>query len=222
VAWWGKNAMALAPRAGPWLLLGSVATNAPLPISAPMTRDCGTCSSCLPACPTGALVAPGVLDARLCLAHWAQAPGSIPRELRVPMGDRLYGCDDCLDACPPGGRLLAASGSPRGRVDLVELLGRDDRTLLERYSHFYIPRRQVRHLRRNALVALGNTGGPEAIAVCAGYAAHPDAMLRAHAVWALGQLGGRRGSAVLEAVAKREQDPGVLAEVEHALSAVAG
>ena len=82
VGWWGKNAMVLAPGDGPWLLLGSVVTDASLPHDTPMTRDCGTCAACLPACPTGALVAPGILDARRCLAALAQSPGAIPREFR--------------------------------------------------------------------------------------------------------------------------------------------
>jgi epoxyqueuosine reductase len=218
VAWWGKNTMVLAPRAGPWLLLGSVVTDAHLPVSRPMRRDCGTCAACLPACPTGALVEPGVLDARRCLAHLAQAPGPIPAELRTPMGDRIYGCDDCLDACPPGSRLLASSRAPRGRVDLLDLLAQDDRTLLERHAYFYVPRRRARFLRRNALVALGNSGGPGAVGVCAGYAAHPDPLLRAHAVWALGRLGGAAATAALRAVARREQDPTVRREVAAAVA----
>ena len=115
VGWWGKSTMVLAPGHGPWLLLGSVVTDASLPPDTPMARDCGTCAACLPACPTGALVAPGVLDARRCLAALAQSPGAIPREFRRAMGDRLYGCDDCLEACPPGQRArLAARRRRRG------------------------------------------------------------------------------------------------------------
>jgi len=111
VGWWGKSTMVLAPGHGPWLLLGSVVTDAVLPADSPMGRDCGTCTACLPACPTGALVAPGVLDARRCLAALAQSPGTIPQEWRVAMGDRLYGCDACLEACPPGQRRLKVAGA---------------------------------------------------------------------------------------------------------------
>ena len=220
VGWWGKNTMVLAPRHGPWLLLGSGATDAELPLSEPMQRDCGTCTACLPACPTGALVAPGVLDARRCLAHWAQAPGVIPAEFRLAMGDRVYGCDDCLDACPPGGRLLADhAGRRRGRVDLEALLASDDRSLLARYRHFYVPRRQPRYLRRNALVALGNAGGPGAALIAAGYVGHPDWMLRLHAAWALGRLGGPAARAALRHGAGRERHADVVAELAAALAA---
>ncbi len=218
VGWWGKNTMVLAPGFGPWLLLGSVATDAGLAVTEPMRRDCGTCSACLPACPTGALVAPGVLDARRCLAYWAQAPGVMPAEYREAMGDRWYGCDDCLDACPPGQRLLAGSGRDgTGRVDLVGVLAADDRSLLRRFEHFYVPRRQARHLRRNALVALGNTGGPGAELVAAGYLGHPDWLLRLHAAWALGRLGGPVAAAALAARMSREHHDDVRAEIEAAV-----
>lgn len=216
VGWWGKNTMVLAPRTGPWFLLGSVVTDAELPPSSPMVRDCGTCDACLPACPTGALVAPGVLDARLCLAYWLQAPGIIPYELRRPMGTRIYGCDDCLDACPPGKRVLAGATSAVGRVDLLDLLSTDDETLLDRYRHWYIPRRDPRFLRRNALVALGNSGGDDAVTVAAGYLGHPDWLLRAHAAWAMGELGGALAAPVLAAAAQAETNADVEREIARA------
>jgi epoxyqueuosine reductase len=191
--------MVLVPGAGPWVLLGSVVTDASLDVDSPMRRDCGTCDACIPACPTGAIVAPGILDARRCLAHWAQAPGSIPTEFREPMGDRVYGCDDCLEACPPGHRAIVGGAAGRGRVDLLTLLGSDDRTLRTTYERFYVPRNDVKYLRRNALVALGNSGGEDAVGVLAGFAAHRDPMLREHAAWALGRIGGARAAAALRA-----------------------
>ncbi len=209
VGWWGKNTMVLAPRVGPWLLLGSVVTDALLPVSAPMVRDCGTCSACLPACPTGALVAPGVLDASRCLAHWAQVPGLIPIEFREPMGDRIYGCDDCLDACPPGGRLLESAADLRfGRADLMWMLTAPGEALLERFDRFYIPRRDPDYLRRNALVAVGNTGRGAFLPIVEPYLQHQNWILRAHAVWTWDVLGGDR--AVLAALAGRERRPEVL------------
>jgi epoxyqueuosine reductase len=219
VGWWGRNTMVLAPGAGPWLLLGSVVTDARLPATRPMVRDCGTCRACVPACPTGALDVPGKLDARRCLSAIAQSPGVIPAGLRAAMGDRVYGCDDCLEACPPGLRLLEGSERRHGRVDLVGILAADDRSLLRRFAHFYVPRRRARYLRRNALVALGNAGGPASVPVAAGFAGHPDPLLRAHAVWALGALGGPAALAALQAVSAREREPMVAAEVEAAIGA---
>jgi epoxyqueuosine reductase len=218
VAWWGRSTMALVPGAGPWVLLGSVVTDAPLPVSTPMDRSCGTCTACLPACPTGAIIAPGVLDARRCLARWAQAPGWIPRELRVAMGDRLYGCDECLDACPPGGRLLEQGAASAGRVDVVELLGQDDAELASRFARFYVPNNEMRHLRRNALVVLGNSGDRALVPVVARHGSDPDPLVRGHAAWALGRLGGDEARLALTALLV---DPDAMVR-EEAAAALAG
>ncbi|HEX5630476.1 MAG TPA: HEAT repeat domain-containing protein, partial [Acidimicrobiia bacterium] len=121
------------------------------------------------------------------------------------------------DACPPGERLLEVSRAGAGRVDLYPLLGCDDRTLRQRYPHFYVPRHEGRWLRRNALVVLGNTGGAGALGVISGYAAHRDPMLRGHAAWALGRLGDARARAVLVRVAA-DPDPEVAAEAVTALA----
>ncbi|NNF68608.1 MAG: tRNA epoxyqueuosine(34) reductase QueG [Acidimicrobiia bacterium] len=223
VAWWGKSTMVLAPGAGPWMLLGSVVTDAELAETPQMVRDCGTCDACLPACPTGALVSPGVLDARRCLAHILQAPGPIPLELRQAVGDRVYGCDDCLDACPPGIRLLETATEDRGRIDLVGALALSDGELLETYAHFYVPRRRAGYLRRNLLVALGNAGGGgREVEVAAGCLLDSDPIVRGHAAWALGRLGGHDARSHLERALVGESDDTVRAEVGHALAAAGG
>ncbi|MEX2279312.1 MAG: 4Fe-4S double cluster binding domain-containing protein [Acidimicrobiia bacterium] len=190
LAWWGKNTMLLTPGLGPWFLIGCVVTDVELPPAKTMERDCGTCEACLPACPTGALVQPGVLDARRCLAAILQAPGEIPLDYRVAVGDRIYGCDDCIEACPPGSRLLARSTDERGSVDPVELLSLGDDDLLERYRHFYLPGGDPRFIRRNALVVLGNTGGEDDLVLLSGYLLYPDPLLREHARWAIERIGG--------------------------------
>ena len=223
VGWWGKNTMVLAPGLGPWMLLGSVVTDALLESTGSMSRNCGTCSACLPACPTGALIGPGVLDARRCLAAIAQAPGIIPREFRAPMGDRIYGCDDCLEACPPGRKLLVKAGeSAAGVADLVTILRSADRTILGRYGHFYIPRRQARYLRRNTLVAIGNTGDASFVGLLAGYVAHPDWLLRLHSAWALGRIGGLFAGVVLSAAERRETHRDVRDEIALSLRELHG
>lgn len=221
VGWWGKSSMVLAPGAGPWMLLGAVITDAELPHSKPMVRDCGTCDACIPACPTGAIVAPGVIDARRCIAAILQSRGAIPRELRRLVGDRWYGCDDCLTACPPGSRLQAAVGTERGRVDLLEVLRTADRPLRAGHAHFYVPRNQPRHLRRNAIVALGNNPTDGADLVLAGLLGHPDPMLRGHAAWSLGEIGSRVAAAALEGRRTVEADADVLEEIEAALGTLA-
>ncbi len=213
LAWWGKSTMALTPGLGPWFVIGSVVTDAELEVSPEMTRSCGTCVACLPACPTGALVAPGVLDARRCLAALAQSPGVIPRRWRAAMGDRLYGCDECLIACPPGLRLSERSRDERGSVDLEWVLTSADRTLVDRFAHFYLPDRSPRVLRRNALVAMGNDGDPDFFDLVALHVGHRDWLLRAHAVWALGRIGGSRARAVLVDRVRRERHREVRTEL---------
>lgn len=200
IGWWGKNTMVLTNRLGPWILLGSIVTSAALDPTEPDNRSCGTCSACLPACPTGALIAPGVLDARRCIAALLQQRGSLPLELRDSIADRIYGCDDCLDACPPGHRLLERSIDRRGREDIEALLSLTDAQLDVRFDRFYIPGRKMRFLRRNLLVALGNSGDESAINTLAHYAHGSDPLLVDHAIWALGRIGGSAARDVLESL----------------------
>jgi epoxyqueuosine reductase len=210
--------MVLAPGVGPWVLLGTVVTDARLPVTDPTPRTCGSCSACLPACPTGALVAPGVLDARRCLAAVAQQPGAIPRQYRKALGDRLYGCDDCLEACPPGSRLLVSSGERRGRVDLAAVLDADDAAIRADLGHWYLPKADPVTVRRNALVALGNTGGGEAVPLLARFLGHRRPVLRLHAAWALGAIGSAAARSALRSALADERHPDVRNEIDVALT----
>jgi len=180
-------------------VLGSVITDAPVSPTRTQVEDgCGTCTRCLDGCPTGAIVAPGVVDARRCLAWLLQVEGAFPRDHRVALGDRLYGCDDCQEVCPPNRRqdrvrpAAGARAAAQATVDLLDLLSASDAELLDRHGRWYIPRRQARYLRRNALVVLGNVADPADPAVAAGLGralAHPDPIVRGHAVWAARRLG---------------------------------
>ncbi len=223
LGWYGKNTLLLLPGRGSWFVLGSVVTDAPLAGAGELVGDrCGACTRCLAACPTGALVAPGVLDARRCLAWLLEAPGWFPAEHRAALGGRLYGCDDCQEACPPNRRAerqhpsLPADPGDQVWVDLVEMLGCTDAELMTRFGRWYIPRRQPRYLRRNALVALGNVGDGADARVAGALAdclAHPDPMVRGHAVWAAARLG---RVDLLAELAAAETDPDVRAEIEAA------
>lgn len=203
LGWFGKSSLLLLPGAGSWFVLGAVVTDAPLAPSAtePVADGCGACTRCITECPTGAIVAPGVVDARRCLAWLVQAGGPLDRDVRVALGDRIYGCDECQDACPPnrvelrrhvrhGDAPPAADDGPW--VDLLELLAATDDELLARHGRWYIAERDPRYLRRNALVALGNVARPDDGRVAAELARHlagADDLLAAHAAWAARRLG---------------------------------
>ena len=199
LGWYGKNANLLLPGEGSWFVLGTVVTDAPLAATTERVADgCGTCTRCLDGCPTGAIVAPGVVDARRCLAWLLQVEGAFPREHRVALGDRLYGCDDCQEVCPPNRRVErtrdapAAGGRSEATVDLLDLLAATDDELLDRHGRWYVPRRQARYLRRNALVVLANVADPSddhVLATLRRALAHTDGLVRAHAVWAARRLG---------------------------------
>ena len=194
IGWWGRNANVLLPGRGSWFVLGSVVTDAPLPPSVPLDDGCGTCRQCLDGCPTGAILERGVIDARRCLAWLVQAPGPIPREFREALGGRLYGCDECQEVCPVGrsDRNTEGSTDPSADVDIAEVLDASDEELLDRFGRWYIAERDPRFLRRNALVALGNTGqgsDPGVEGRLSRWLADRDPLLRVHAVWAAGRLG---------------------------------
>jgi epoxyqueuosine reductase len=205
IGWYGKNANVLLPGKGSWFVLGAVLTDAPLPPAPrPVEDGCGACTRCMPACPTGAIVAPGVIDARRCLAWILEAPGDIPMEVRASMGDRIYGCDDCQEACPPN-RTAARHAPPAPAtagdqpwVPLLHVLAADDETILGEYGRWYIPKRRARFVRRNALVALGNVGDPgdpRVIAALERFRRGDDVMLSDHAAWAMARLEQRVGTA---------------------------
>ena len=215
LGWWGKSTNILIPDVGSMVVLGSVFTDAPLePAVAPMADACGTCRQCLDGCPTGAIVEPGVIDARRCLAWLVQTDGVFPVEFRAALGDRIYGCDDCQDVCPPNRlriRRPAGAAADPAWVPVLDLLSSDDETLMSLYGRWYVPRRQPRYLRRNALIVLGNVGDPgdpEVATTLKGFLADDDPILRAHAVWAARRLG------LVDLVPTTDPDPLVESEIE--------
>jgi epoxyqueuosine reductase len=218
LGWYGKNSNLLLGGRGSWFVLGAVVTDAALVPARPMQDGCGPCTRCMPACPTNAIVAPGILDARRCLAWLVQAPGIFPRELREALEDRLYGCDACQEPCPVNlvdERRAPAQPSPRdaeAEVDVLDLLAASDEELMRRFGRWYIAERDPRHLRRNALIVLGNTGSGSDREVAAALEValgSPDPLIRAHAVWAALRLGRRDLAARLEG----DPDPIVRAEL---------
>lgn len=245
LGWLGKNTNLLVPGAGSWVVIGSILTDMVLDPGAGLEvhtdprravdRGCGSCTRCMTACPTGALVAPGVMDSSRCLSWLLQRTGEFPRRFRVALGTRIYGCDSCQEVCPPssasvslqsvslhagslqsGGVHSAAAAAradgqaspPGDRVAIEDLLTLPDEELLERFGAWYIPRRDPRYLRRNALVVLGNAAAEldpsseasqhgdshaSAMAVVSrllrDYLADEDPLLVHHAAWAVRRAG---------------------------------
>jgi epoxyqueuosine reductase len=195
VGFYGKNTMLITRRHGSWVVLGTLVTEADVEPTLPLDAGCGSCTLCVDACPTDALDEPGVLDATRCLSWATQSPGPIPEQMRHALEDRVYGCDICQDVCPwnRGIEKRRADVSPRGEgvVSLVGWLEREDDELRRAYDRLYVPRNDGRYLKRNALIALGNTGRREHAHAIEPYLEHEDGLLRETAAWALARIAER-------------------------------
>jgi epoxyqueuosine reductase len=194
IGWFGKNANILIPSAGSFFVIGCVVTTAELPIATPVEDSCGTCTRCMPACPTDAIVSPGVIDANRCLSWLLQKPGVFDRRHREALGNRIYGCDDCQTSCPHTQRWsvpVTVRTSLRPSLDVEFLLTADDATLMAECDGWYVHDRNPLWVRRNALIILGNTATPTpaVAATVAAYINSIEPVLRAHAVWAAARLG---------------------------------
>jgi epoxyqueuosine reductase len=186
LAFSARNTMAIVPGEGSFVALGALVTDLELePAESLVPPGCGSCTLCLDACPTGALIEPGVLDARACISTSTQRADPIPEPHADALEDRVYGCDICQDVCPwnagPAKRGSEGDPDPAAWVSLRDWLALPDGELRERYGHLYIPARDPRYLRRNALVALGNLGGDEARALAEPFARGGDPVLAAPA-----------------------------------------
>ena len=215
LGWYGKNANLLIEGAGSYFVLGSVITDAPLEPSTKTVEDgCGSCRRCIDNCPTQAIVAPGVVDARKCLAWLLQKPGVFDSAYRIALGDRLYGCDDCQEVCPPTVRhaiVEEQNGKTQAWASVMSVLNLDDKTLLENFKAWYIADRDPKWLRRNALIILGNVANAsdqDTQNILKRYLVDRDPILRAHAVWAAGRLG------LKQFLPTTDSDPIVQAELD--------
>jgi epoxyqueuosine reductase len=191
VGFYGKNTMLITRRHGSWVVLGTLVTDVDIETTPPLGLDCGSCRLCVDACPTGALDEPGTLDATRCLSYWSQAPAPIPEEYRAELGPMVYGCDICQDVCPWNRgveRRRAGAPAAEATVSLADWLETDERDLRMRYDRLYVPRNDPRWLKRNALVAAGNVGGPTERAAVERHAAGDDELLAEHARWALDRM----------------------------------
>lgn len=224
----GKNTMLIQPRRGSWFFLGELLTTAPLqPDEATQQLpSCGRCTRCLTACPTNAFPTPYTLDARRCISYLTiELKGWLARELRPLMGNWIYGCDVCQEVCPFN-RFAPETVEPAFQpVDwnaaappLLELLTLDEAGFRARYALSPIKRIGRGRLLRNVCVAVGNWGSPVAVPALIPLLHEAEPLVRGHAAWALGQIGGERAWQVLGQAWEREEDERVRGEIAAAVS----
>ncbi|HEX9096831.1 MAG TPA: tRNA epoxyqueuosine(34) reductase QueG [Candidatus Dormibacteraeota bacterium] len=228
IGWLGKNTNLLVPGIGSNVLLAEIVTSAPLETDAPLKKTCGACDACQRVCPTGALVAPGVLDNRRCISFWTiEHHGVIPLDIRPLIGDWIFGCDLCQEICPVNARpaapdqsALAAFGPTiESRPRLEDLLMLDDEAFRGRFRESALWRTRRAGLLRNVCIALGNVADRESGPALAGALVDPEPLVRGHAAWALGRLGGTAARAALSQALRREADAWVRDECGLALQA---
>jgi epoxyqueuosine reductase len=221
LGWFGKNTMLLNRERGSYFFLAEIFTDAEFETTVePYGEFCGTCRRCLELCPTRALGDGYRMEPRLCISYLTiEHRGAIPRALRPKLGEWIFGCDICQEVCPWNGDVRAGA---RGNYDLVpylpELLALDDAGFSRRFSRSAVKRAKRRGLLRNVAVALGNTGNRDAVPHLArALESEPDALVRGHAAWALGTIGGARARDALERARTRETDRDALVEIDAAL-----
>jgi epoxyqueuosine reductase len=228
LGWPGKNTNIINRRVGSWLFLGAILLNRELVYDTPATAHCGSCTRCLVACPTGALVAPGVLDARRCISYLTiELRGPIPRELRPLLGTHIFGCDICQAVCPwnrqppvaPDPSFLPRAGF--ATPELIPLLGLSEDAFRAQFHDSPIKRAKRRGLLRNVAVALGNLRDPRAIPALRVALDDSEPLIRSHAAWALGRIGGLKAQQALRAALNTETQTDVQEELRTALAELA-
>ncbi|MDT8376257.1 MAG: tRNA epoxyqueuosine(34) reductase QueG [Mariprofundaceae bacterium] len=228
LGWQGKHTLTINREHGSYLMLGEIFTTAEIEPDAPAGSHCGTCTACIDVCPTRAIVAPFVVDARLCISYLTiESRGFTPLELRPLMGNRIYGCDDCQMVCPWNSKAEVVRLdhlNPRDEnilPELATLFGLDDEGFREHFRKSPMKRPGRAGLLRNVAIAMGNSGNPDYIPLLIRALDDPEPLIRGHAAWALGCLypyaKGEEIVAQLEYHAARETDEEVLNELHRSL-----
>jgi epoxyqueuosine reductase len=226
VGWYGKNTCILTHSHGSWVFLAEVVTDLELAPDRPLRTTCGACTRCMPACPTGALIRPGVMDVGRCISYLTiEERGAIAADLRAAMGDWIFGCDVCQEVCPVNSKAPAAARPEFGPAhgigpspELLPLLTLTPEEFAARFAGTPIKRAKRDGLLRNVCIALGNIGDPVAIpALGTVLADDPAPLVRAHAAWALGRWPDVAAHRLLDAARRREGEDAVRSEIELAL-----
>ncbi|HEY8490496.1 MAG TPA: tRNA epoxyqueuosine(34) reductase QueG [Dehalococcoidia bacterium] len=230
MGWFGKHTNLLLPGRGSFVFLGELITTAELEPDPPLRKTCGACRRCVDACPTGAIVDDYVVDAGRCIAYQTiENRGPIPREFRPLMGDWIFGCDLCQDPCPVNLRFpsrgwddFAAADAEAAAPALIPLLALSEEAFRERFRGRPVLRAKRGGFLRNVCVALGNLRDPRAVPALARSLADADPLVRGHAAWALGRIGGEGARRALRDALPAERDPWVREELALAAAACDG
>lgn len=229
VGWFGKNNCVYVPGLGSWVFLAEIVTNVVLDPDTPVSDDCGSCTRCITACPTGAITGPFRIDPYRCLSYITQMPGVIPREFRRPMGRMLFGCDICQVVCPWNWDAQATNRSefrPQAtlgpRPELIPLLSMTKSEFKRWFGNTAMGWRGKKTIQRNACICLGNIKNPVAVEpLCERLVQDPKEEVRGAAAWALGEIGGPRAAQALAERLPKEPSPYVASEIEEALKTLA-
>jgi len=222
LAWQGKHSLSINREYGSWFFLAELFTTANIEPDSQATLHCGTCTDCIPACPTGAIVSPYVVDARLCISYLTiEFNGFIPENLRKPMGNRIFGCDDCQTVCPWNQKAKKPDIDylkPREDTflpNLARLLTLDDDGFRQMFRKSAIKRTKRAGLLRNVCIAMGNSGDVSFVPQLLDVLHDNEPLIRGHAVWALGQLAVSDSSVQqhIQVLKDNEQHKDVLAEI---------
>lgn len=195
LGWMGKHSLLISHDSGSWLLLGMLLLDIEIDFERPMADHCGECVKCIEACPTKAIVAPYILDARRCISYLlGELKGPIPLEMRTLIGNRIFGCDDCQWVCP-WNRVAQPSKEIafRPKEDLIsplltDLMEVDEDKFQSMFYNSPIKRIKRRRFLRNLAVALGNSGDRKAIPVLEKRLKEPDLLVKEHAGWAIERI----------------------------------
>ena len=227
VGWFGKNTNILTSSHGSWVFLGQIVTDLKLKPNLPLRKNCGSCTLCLQACPTGALPAPYVIDNEKCISHQTiENRGDIPPEIRPLMSDWVFGCDICQDICPVNVKALYTREQAFRKkrfttLQLLEMLDMTDDEFRQRFSNSPLKRAKLAGLKRNACVALGNSHDTSAIPALSRVLLEDIPLVRRHAAWALGRLGGPDARTALHSALSSESDEATRREIKDALASLA-
>jgi epoxyqueuosine reductase len=201
IGWFGKNTCIINQQIGSWLFLGVILTSLELPADSDPPDRCGSCTHCIDACPTQAIIAPGKLDARLCISYLTiEKRGTVPEELRPAMGHHVFGCDICQDVCPWNNKAGNAPPTSLPEFEPQEKLYHPElRSLVQMDEDAYrrvfrgspIKRAKYAGLRRNVAIAMGNSGNKEFLPDLQEIAEDADPVLGEHARWAIQKLTGK-------------------------------